>query len=104
MIRVAPRMFALTLSLAIAACDRPKPLSTGELFSILPDAVTTFDYETPDIRVSAHRFNENDRFQVIVETRHENGFTHCTAGAGFKLALEPFESMSTRRRLEHRTA
>lgn len=37
---------------ASGVCDRTRPIKAGEMFSVLPQAVLTFDYETPNVRVS----------------------------------------------------
>lgn len=61
------RLFALVALLIFAGCARSELLPAGEFTSIVPDVVRTIEYETPDFRFSAHRFNLVDNFQIVVQ-------------------------------------
>jgi hypothetical protein len=94
------RVLCVTIALTcLNGCDRPKPLDPGEFTSIAPDIVLTLEYETPEFRVTAHRFSERDRFRVTVETRRDNEFHSCTSDDVFDHLLAEFESLRIRRRV-----
>jgi hypothetical protein len=89
--------------LSCAACERPMLLDPGEdAFAILPESVMTFNYETAEFYVSAHRFAERDPFLVVVETRLDGGLVHCASDENFNLLLRDFESLKIRRRLDEK--
>jgi hypothetical protein len=87
------------LVLCAAACDRTKAMEPGELFSIEPNAVTTFEYEAPDFRVSAHRFAERVPFQLVVESRKDHDVSQCVGDANFQQKLRAFETLNIQRRV-----
>jgi hypothetical protein len=95
--------FVLCALLSCAACERPVLLDPGEdAFSILPETVMTFNYETADFYISAHRFAEQDPFCVVVETRLDGGLAHCSSDENFDRLLRDFESLKVRRRLDQK--
>lgn len=83
----------------MSACDRPTPMDPGVLFEVAPDIVLTFDYETPEARITAHRFTEGGAFRVTVETR-DGEFRNCVSDAAFNRLLVNFELLKIQRRLE----
>jgi hypothetical protein len=90
---------ALTLA-GLPACEHSRPLDPGEFTSIAPDIVLAIEYETPDFRVTAHRFSPEDQFRVTVETARDNGFRHCISDDGFHRLLGGLESLRIRRRID----
>jgi hypothetical protein len=86
--------------LGSAACTHAVPIDPGEdALAIRPETVLTFDYETADSYVSAHRFAVRDPFHVVAQTHLDNGLVHCTGDESFEQLLRDFESLKIRRRL-----
>jgi hypothetical protein len=72
--------------------------STGEIESVAPDLVMTFEYETPTFRVSAHRFNVHEQFEIAIQ-RPGHELRRCTSDAAFSGAIAGFEALTSTRAL-----
>ena len=92
--------YSLLVLIVLLPCWGRKPHSTplpaGEYTSIAPDIVRTLEYETPEFRVSAHRFDERSRFRVVVE-RPDNSLHYCMSDPAFESALGELEALKIRR-------
>jgi hypothetical protein len=91
-------LFASLLS--VWGCECAKPMDPGVLFEIDPAIVTTLEYETSELYVTAHRFAERERFHVVVQAKGDNEITQCKRDANLATALLPFESLTIVRRLD----
>ena len=98
-IRILAQGVALTC--VLARCERSTAMH-GEFAAISPEIVTTFDYETPNVRVSAHRFGQKDRFLVSTQIRGEDGIRYCQSDDHFQKLLGEFESLRIRRSFTER--
>jgi|GEM_PF-5825923 len=68
----------------------------GELESVAPDLVLTFEYETPTFRLSAHRFKVDAPFEVVFQ-RAGHALRHCTGDTALNEAIANFEALISKR-------
>jgi hypothetical protein len=90
--------FGSCVFLMLMSCDGSKP-SIGEYESVLHEEVITVDYETPDFRLTAHRFRANGPFVITVQSK-DGSYRHCTSDESFERNVAPFESLRSMRRIE----
>jgi len=86
-------LWAILLLLSCRSTSQPSP---GEIDSVAPDMVLTFEYETPTFRVSAHRFNVNDPFEVVLQ-RPGHPLRRCVGDKAFDEKIAPFEALVSQR-------
>jgi hypothetical protein len=70
----------------------------GEIESVAPDVVLTFEYETSAFRLSAHRFSPRDNFEVVVQ-RPGHALRRCSGDAAFNAKIAGFFSLVRKRSL-----
>lgn len=87
------------LWLALSACCAPSPLEPGELMPIAPDTVISFEYETPEFVLIAHRFSEREPFALFIQSIAETSVRHCRSDDAFGALLDRFAALRIRRRV-----
>jgi len=83
------------VALTLASCHSTSQASPREIESVAPDLVLTFEYETPAFRVSAHRFNVHDHFEVVVQ-RPGQALRGCTGDKAFDDNIAGFEALTSK--------
>ena len=79
--------------------DRARIEAGDELFAVDPNMITELSLMAPDWRISAFRWNAQDRFTLVSTNRKKPAVQTCTVGPAFERVVAAFSVMRARRAL-----
>jgi hypothetical protein len=80
--------------------DEPRVRAGMEVLAVDERAVLARTFQTPAVRVIAHRWTAGaEEFDIVVEGRDDNRFERCRNGAGIGRVLAALSSIRVRRDL-----